>query len=259
MRLGSTGVRLAPPLPSHRFATPLRGVALAFLLGPRLRRGSGAVRGGAALAQTCDTSILDKVLSTASVSDTVELKTARIVVAYLCLAATAGLVGGCGQGEEDSPGTPAEAMLSVDQVRESFRDITGDQLELTPFPEELEGALPHVDYLSSRRIDMTDGDDPQTNEHADRLQATYGDFLIAVYRGDVPRVHDVPSVEKDGIRWLTLVDEIGGRGERAAAEKEYGRNVQLRWYPASGEREVTAEWERLDAALTEVLGRAQQR
>lgn len=184
----------------------------------------------------------------------------RIVAAHVCLVATAGLLGGCGQGEEDAqPRTPAETMLSVDQVREGFREVTGDQLELTPFPEELKGTLPHVDYLSSRRIGMTDGAGPEAGEYADRLQTKYGDFLIAVYRGDVPRVSDVPSVEKDGIRWLTLLDEFGGRGERAAAEKEFGRNVQLRWYPASGEREVTTEWERLDSALTEVLRRAQQR
>jgi hypothetical protein len=46
-----------------------------------------------------------------------------------------------------------DKRLGVNEVRTAFRRITGDGLQLHPFPTELEGVIPRVDYLSFDTIE----------------------------------------------------------------------------------------------------------
>jgi hypothetical protein len=140
----------------------------------------------------------------------------------------------------------ANVILSVHSVRESFEEITGDELQLWPFPRELEGVIPHVDYLMPNRIEATPDGAPQVVALSDALGTKYGDFVVAVYEGAVPPSDEVASAEKLGVRWLTLLAEVGPRpGKHFGAEKTYGENIQLRWYPEDRRPRTTPQWDGL--------------
>jgi hypothetical protein len=94
----------------------------------------------------------------------------------------------------------ANVILSVHSVRESFEEITGDELQLWPFPRELEGVIPHVDYLMPNRIEATPDGAPKVVALSDALGTKYGDFVVAVYEGAVPPSDEVASAEKLGVQ-----------------------------------------------------------
>lgn len=151
-------------------------------------------------------------------------------------------------------GASAGDPLTVNQVREGFRTVTGDELRLQPFPAELEGVIPHVDYLSTSTIETGADGEAEFVPASDSLHGKYGNFVISVYKTSVPSERTTIPADEHGIRWLTLMAEVGPRpGEYLAAEKVYGANILLAWYPERSE--TNSQWERLDAALTGLVRR----
>lgn len=145
--------------------------------------------------------------------------------------------------------------VTTEQLRRAFLELTGDELELKPFDEELAGIIPRVDHLSFDRVEVGPDGAPEVKPISAALREKYGEFVIAVYEANVPEGKDIPEQVIDGTRWLSLLSELGPRpGPYVAAVKTYGRNVELRWYPESRRRESNHQWQSLDTALTEIVG-----
>jgi hypothetical protein len=185
-------------------------------------------------------------------------------IAGLCVIALVAVIfGGCGdeageRGASDREATTVMESLDATEVRAAFKDITGDELELREFPEDLRGIIPRVDYLSSSRIEYLADGTPEVRPASGALEEKYGEFLIAVYETDVPKRVTESAGPEDvrGIRWRELHAEVGPQqGDYVAAEKVYGRNIVLRWYPDTRRKETDAQWERLDAALSALVRR----
>jgi hypothetical protein len=177
-------------------------------------------------------------------------------IAWLC-AAIIGIqaLSGCRADEGPTSGGPPDVKpMTAQEVARAFRQVTGDQLVIEPFEEELTGIIPRVDYLSIDRIHVDERGNVTSNPISDRLAEKYGEFVIAVYESHVPLYARSGTRDTHGIRWETVIAEVRrGQREYAAADKVYGSNIQLRWYPASGRREITPQWSRLDAALSQIV------
>ena len=89
------------------------------------------------------------------------------------------------------------------------------------------------------------------------LEREYGAFDIFVY--DDPRVAEQatpPSVATGGVVWSCGEVERGPAAGRvlAFAQKRYGANVVVTWWPGGAAMEADERWERLDAVLSELAG-----
>lgn len=120
-----------------------------------------------------------------------------------------------------------------------------------PFSEELEGLIPRVAYLALRDFW---GETPVPPA----LEKKYGKFEIAVYESRVPARKREGETDDRGIRWERLLDELSPQPHYVGAFKVYEPNVLLRWYPESRRFETNEQWQRLDAALSAIVGARQE-
>jgi hypothetical protein len=106
-----------------------------------------------------------------------------------------------------------------------------------------------VDYLSFDTIESAPDGTQQLVSAPEKLRDTYGNFEIAVYESSTrPQAHEA-SPDERGIRWLRLLREVGPRpGKYLVAEKSYGSNIVLKWYPEGDRKETTPQWDRLRTA-----------
>ena len=88
------------------------------------------------------------------------------------------------------------------------------------------------------------------------LEREYGAFDIFVY--DDPRLADEaarPAADRSGVVWGSGEVERGPDAGRvlASAQKRYGANLVVTWWPGGEATETDARWERLDTVLSELV------
>jgi hypothetical protein len=147
------------------------------------------------------------------------------------------LLASCSSASEEAD----NVVVTRERIIETFKKETGHGLRRVSVSEEIRewAKLPRMERL-----------DPEDPEQAER----YGNFTIFVYEDREIRDHDMSGVgppDRQGIYWYKDAPERGPDAGKTywGAEKRYGENVLLTWWPESRKRELSAKWHRLDAVL----------
>jgi hypothetical protein len=146
-------------------------------------------------------------------------------------------------------------MYTAEEVIDVFAAATGARLRRTAAATRL-GLNPPFEHLSLTVVQETDGELVDATPGA--LRRKFGSSGIFAYdseealRADLPRA----APDSEGIYWIRSDGERGPSPDHACwiAEKVYGENVLL----SGGEQDrpqKTAQWERLDAVLSQLEDR----
>jgi hypothetical protein len=154
------------------------------------------------------------------------------------------LLAGC----SGSTGRDADKLGQTrDRILDSFKSESGLGFTRVSVRKEVR------EWANLPRLERLDPEPSKLQEER------YGSFSISVYEDRRARDRDMSRPgfpDPDGIYWYQETPERGSSAGKTywGAEKRYGENVILTWWPSSRKREVTDQWTRLDALLRKSVG-----
>ncbi len=144
-------------------------------------------------------------------------------------------------------GNPDKLAETRDRIIQNFKEESGQGFRRRSIPAKVRefGDLPRMERLDPERGKLS--------------AKRYGLFTIFVYENRQARDSDMSGLgppDAAGIYWYKDTPERRPAAGKSnwGAEKRYGENVLLTWWPSSGKRELTGQWSRLDALLKKSVG-----
>lgn len=141
----------------------------------------------------------------------------------------------------------------------TFKEVSGHDLQRRSLPEKIRKFLraPRIETLSFTRVSETASGDTEL-EKDPGLSQRYGEFIIYVFEDRETRDDRIDGGKADanGIHWRNDVHERGPNAGKSywTADKAYGDTVLLSWVSDTRQRQISAQWERLDALLRDAVG-----